>query len=135
MKKMTVCLSAVAVAGFLTFVNAQPAPSGSVGGFDDSKNTIQANYDELYKSLPQDLQTRIKSAATTMENIRMMAPLESRTYLAAQRDRAEQFASSTISQLLLTDEAKTQLDNARKESCQQINDRMTELKARRAAHR
>jgi hypothetical protein len=135
MKKMSVCLSTMAVAGFLTFVNAQPASSGEGGGFDDSKNTIQANYDELYRSLPQDLQTRIKSAATTMENIRMMAPQESRIYLAAQRDRAEQFASSTISQLLLTDEAKTQLDNARKESCQQINDRMTELKARRAAHR
>ncbi len=65
----------------------------------------------------------------------MMTPDEAKIYVATEKERAESFIKSTISQLPLADAVKTQVDDARMESCQQINERMDELKARRAAHK
>jgi uridine kinase len=133
MKKAIFCSVATILAGVFTFVNAQTATSGA--NFEQTRGTVQANYDQLYRSLPQDLQTRIKSAAATIENIRMMSPQETGNYLATERERSDVFVKSTISGLMLSDEVKAQVDDARKEVCQQLNERMTELKARRAARK
>ncbi|HMD69508.1 MAG TPA: hypothetical protein VKF42_11555 [Chitinivibrionales bacterium] len=130
MKKTILCVFATLVAGVFAFVNAQTAAT-----FDQTRSIVQVNYNELYRSLPQDLRTRIQSAAATIENIRMMSPQETGNYLATERERSDQFIKSTISAQMLSDEAKAQVDDASKEACQQVNERMTELKARQAARR
>jgi excinuclease UvrABC helicase subunit UvrB len=140
MKKLGILIAGIVLAcGFVT-VNAQissdPVQTASGGtGYTESKMVIQANYNEMYRSLPQDIQNRIQSAATAIENIRMKPPLESQNYLSAERARAEEFIKATISQMSLSEMLKAQVDDARKEVNTQINERMNELKARRAAHR
>jgi TolA-binding protein len=140
MKKLTLMIAGIVLAGGFAVINAQtsvePVPAASCeSGYTDSKMIIQANYNEMYKALPQDLQDRIRSAATTIENLRMKPPLELQNYVATERTRAEEFMKTTISQLSLADMLKVQVDDARKEINVQINERMNELKARRAAHR
>jgi excinuclease UvrABC helicase subunit UvrB len=143
MRKTVLRAAGVVIGGCFLFVNAQSAqtPNGSMAGtanagaFQESKTQIQSNYEELYKALPQDIQAQIKSAASTIENVRMMTPEESKIYVASESERAESFIKSTISQLPLADAVKTQVDDARAESCQQISERMNELKARRAARK
>ncbi len=133
MKKTILCVLATVAAGMFALVNAQSASSGAA--FDQTRSIVQANYDELYRSLPQDLRTRIQSASATIDNIRMMSPQQTGDYLTTERERSDQFIRSTISTMILTDEAKAQVDDASKETCQQISERMTELKARRAARK
>jgi hypothetical protein len=140
MKKLGILIAGIVVAWGFTTVNAQtssgPGLSASGGtGYTESKMVIQANYNEMYRSLPQDIQNRIQSAATTIDNIRMKTPLESQNYLITERAKAEEFIKTTISQMSLSELLKTQVDDARKEVNAQINERMNELKARRAAHR
>jgi hypothetical protein len=121
----------------VTFAGAQSVQTGSTSatGFDQSKNLIQQNYNQLYNALPLDLQARVKSAATTVENVRMMTPSEMNTFLTAERDKSDQYIVSTISQLLVSSEMKSQVENARKDEFDQVNNRMNEFRARRAAHR
>jgi excinuclease UvrABC helicase subunit UvrB len=132
MRKTFLLALATALVGGFSFVNAQSA-TPSTAAFQESKALIQANYNQLYQALPQDIQAQIKSAASTIENLRMMTPDEAKIYVATETEKAESFIKSTISQLPVADAVKTQVDNARMESCQQINERMDELKARRAA--
>jgi len=139
MKKFPIYAAVLLSICLVTFAGAQnatqSAQTGGATGFDQSKNLIQQNYNQLYNALPLDLQARVKSAATTVENVRMMTPAEMQTYLAAERDKSEQDIVSTISQLLVSSETKTQVDNARKDEFDQVNGRMNEFRARRAAHR
>ncbi len=135
MGKTMLRAAAMAVGGCFLFVNAQSVQTPNAGAFQESRAAIQSNYDQLYQSLPQDLQAQIKSAASTIENLRMMTPDEMKAYMATESERAESFVKSTISQLPVADAVKTQVDDSRAESCQQISERMNELKARRAAHK
>jgi hypothetical protein len=140
MKKQGILIAGIILAGGIAVINAQtsvtPVPAAScASGYTDSKTIIQANYIEMYKALPQDLQDRIRSAAMTIENLRMKTPVELQNYVATERTRAEEFMKTTVSQMSLSDMLKAQVDDARKEVNVQINERMNELKARRAAHR
>jgi hypothetical protein len=140
MKKTGIIIAGIIVAGCFTSINAQttadPGQAPTVGsGYAESKMIIQTNYNEMYRSLPQDIQNRIQSAAMTIENIRMKTPLESQNYLTTERARAEEFIKTSISQMSLSEMLKTQVDDARKDANAQINERMNEMKARRAAHR
>ncbi len=115
---------------------AQAGPSNpNESSFEQSKYSIQNNYNQLYSSLPLDLQTRVRSASNTIDNIRMMSTQEAQVYVAGERLKSDQYMSGTISQMVLSDEVKTQVDNSRKEVFTQINNRMNEFKARRAYHR
>jgi hypothetical protein len=136
MKKIGIMIAGtVLVCGF-AMINAQTSVEPVLAsGYTDSKMIIQANYNEMYKALPQDLQDRIHSAAMTIENLRMKTPVELQNYVATERTRAEEFMKTTVSQMSLSDMLKAQVDDARKELNVQINERMNELKARRAAHR
>jgi hypothetical protein len=140
MKKQGISIAGIILACGFAMINAQtsvaPVPAASCeSGYTDSKMIIQTNYNEMYKALPQDLQDRIHSAAMTIENLRMKPPVELQNYIATERTRAEEFMKTTISQMSLSDMLKAQVDDARKEINVQINERMNELKARRAAHR
>lgn len=140
MKNFGNLIAGIVITGGFAMINAQtsvtPVSAASCeSGYTDSKMIIQANYNEMYKALPQDLQDRIRSAATTIENLRMKPPLELQNYVTTERTRAEEFMKTTVSQMSLSDMLKAQVDDARKEINVQINERMNELKARRAAHR
>lgn len=101
--------------------------------FNNSKLQIQSNYDEMYHALPVDIQNKIKSARATIENIRLKTPADAQAYVTTEQDRLELLARSTISQMQVSDAVKAQIDNARKEIFQRINDRIIELKQRRLA--
>ena len=134
MKKRGIMIAGIVLAGCCAMINAQTSAPVSAS-YTDSKMIIQANYNEMYKALPQDLQDRIRSASMTIENLRMKTPLELQNYVATERTRAEEFMKTTVSQMSLSEMLKAQVDDARKEINVQINERMNELKARRAAHR
>ncbi|HUI92770.1 MAG TPA: hypothetical protein VLX68_11035 [Chitinivibrionales bacterium] len=137
MKIRGIFIAALIVACGITAGNAQtPAEPGTCqSGFADSKTVIQTNYNEMYQALPQDLKDRILGAAITIENLRMKTPADLQNYVTTERAKAEDFIKTTISQMAVSDMLKAQVDDARKDVNVQINDRMNELKARRAAHR
>jgi hypothetical protein len=137
MKKQAIFIAGLVLACGIALVNAQASvePAACQSGYSDSKAVIQTNYNEMYQALPRDLQERIRSAAMTIENLRMKTPADQQNYVATERTRAEEFMKTTVSQMALSDMLKAQVDDARKEVNVQINDRMNELKARRVAHR
>lgn len=115
---------------------SQPIPPPiDTAGFTQSKTGIQENYNEMYMSLPCEQRHRIQSAATSMENLRLQSPQDVQTYLSTQRERAELSMKTVVSQMLVADAVKTQIDNARRETSLRINEKILELKARRSAHR
>lgn len=100
-------------------------------GFYNAKLQVQSNYNEMYQALPVDIQNKIKSARATIENIQLKPSSEAQAFVATERDRLELLARSTISQMQVSDAVKLQIDNARKEIYQRINDLIIELKQRR----
>jgi hypothetical protein len=134
-------LGVISATGFaLDNIPAQPgagnfSPPHDSAGFTRSMTGIQANYNEMYRALPLDQQNKVKCAASSMENIRLRSPLEAQAILATERSRAEQSMTTSVSQMLVADAVKTQIDNARRETSLRINEKILELKARRSAHR
>ena len=143
MQKFIANLMLIPCVGFVFLASAQNIPTTSQSGivaptqtsFDQTKISIQNSYAQLYNTLPLDLQTRVRSASATIDNIRMMSSQEAQTYLASERQRSDQYIVGTISQMTLSDQAKMQVDNSRKEVFDQIDNRMNEFKVRRASHR
>jgi hypothetical protein len=114
---------------------SQSLPPNDTGAFTQSKTAIQTSYNEMYKSLPYEQRQRIQSAAVTIENLRLKSPQDAETFLSIQRASAEQSMQTAVTQMLVTDAAKTQIENARRETLLRINEKILDLKARQAAHR
>jgi hypothetical protein len=110
-------------------------PPSDTAGFTQSKTGIQQNYNEMYMSLPCEQRHRIQSAAASIENLRLKSPQDAQTFLSIQRDRAELSMKTTVSQMVVADAVKTQIENSRREIFLRINEKILEMKVRRSAHR
>jgi hypothetical protein len=125
------CFASGNVASPMTATNP---PTHDSTGFVQSMTGIQANYDEMYRSLPLDQQNKVQNAAMSMENIRLSSPLDAQALISTQKDRAELSMKSVVSQMAVSDAVKIQIDNARHEINQRLSEKILDLKARRAAH-
>jgi hypothetical protein len=110
-------------------------PPHDTAGFSHSMTQIQANYNEMYRALPSCQQNRIQSAATTMENLRLKPPLDAQLFITTEQSRSELSMKTSVSRMLTTDAAKVQIEDARHEIYQRINEKILDLKARRKARR
>jgi hypothetical protein len=110
-----------------------PSPCHDSNGFSQSQSLIQANYNEMYRALPLDQQNRVRCAAIKMENLRLKPLLEAQTYVTTERTRAELSMKTAVSQMLVTEAVKAQVETARQEIYRRINEKIRDLKARRAA--
>jgi hypothetical protein len=109
-----------------------PSPCHDSNGFIQSQSLIQANYNEMYRALPLDQQNRVRCAAIKMENLRLKPVLEAQTYFSSEHDRAELSMKTVVSQMLVTEAVKAQVETARQEIYRRINEKILDLKARRA---
>jgi hypothetical protein len=110
-----------------------PSPCHDSNGFLQSQTLIQANYNEMYTALPLDQQNRVRCAATKMENLRLKPLLDAQTYFTTERNRADLSMKTAVSQMLVTNTVKAQVENARQEIYRRLNEKILDLKARRAA--
>jgi hypothetical protein len=134
-----ICLLAVACFGNDNMKTGQEEmksfPAHDTAGFTQSRVSIQSTYNAMYAALPLDQQNRIQSAALSMENIRQKPSVDAQTFLSSQRQRAELSMTSAVSQMSVTDAVRTQIDNSRREIYQRINEKIHDLKTRRASRR
>jgi hypothetical protein len=134
---MMVIIPAICLANdnFLIQLDIKNLPPSDTAGFVQSKTAIQTNYDQMYISLPCEQRLRIQSAAASIDNLRLKSAQDAQSILSTQRERAEQSMQTTVSQMAVADAVKTQIENARRETILRINEKVLELKTRRAAHR